>query len=102
MGGGVGNARAGLPYKYQGVLGRAAYAYDDRYLAEFNFGYNGSENFAEGHRFGFFPAVSAGWIVSNEHLIKDNPSLSFIDQIKLRGSYGIVGNDKIGSTGSST
>ncbi|MEO3407274.1 TonB-dependent receptor [Mucilaginibacter sp. CAU 1740] len=98
VGGGVANARAGLPYKYQGVLGRAAYAYDDRYLAEFNFGYNGSENFAAGHRFGFFPAASVGWIASNEHFIKDNSSLSFIDQIKLRGSYGIVGNDKIGSS----
>ncbi|UOE46529.1 TonB-dependent receptor [Mucilaginibacter sp. SMC90] len=96
IGGGVTNAINGLPYKYQGILGRAAYAYDDRYLAEFNFGYNGSENFAPGHRFGFFPAVSAGWIMSNEHFIKDNSSLSFIDQIKLRGSYGLVGNDKIG------
>ncbi|WP_158827708.1 TonB-dependent receptor [Mucilaginibacter lacusdianchii] len=93
--GGVGNAKNGLPYKYQGYLGRLAYAYDDRYLAEFNFGYNGSENFAKGHRFGFFPAVSAGWLLSNEHFIKDNPSLSFIDQLKFRGSYGIVGNDKI-------
>lgn len=98
VGGGVGNAIGGLPYKYQGVLGRAAYAYDDRYLAEFNFGYNGSENFAQGHRFGFFPAVSTGWIASNEHFIKDNPALNFIDQIKLRGSYGLVGNDKIGSS----
>jgi TonB-linked SusC/RagA family outer membrane protein len=92
---GVENAKNGLPYKYQGYLGRAAYAYDDRYLAEFNFGYNGSENFAPGHRFGFFPALSAGWVVSNEHFIKENPSFSFIDQLKFRGSYGIVGNDKI-------
>jgi len=98
VGGGVANAINGLPYKYQGLLGRAAYAYDDRYLVEFNFGYNGSENFAQGHRFGFFPAFSAGWIVSNEHFIKDNSSFGFVDQLKLRGSYGLVGNDKIGSS----
>ncbi len=93
--GGASNAKNGLPYKYQGFLGRVAYAYDDRYLGEFNFGYNGSENFAPGHRFGFFPAVSAGWVVSNEHFLKDNLSFSFIDQLKFRGSYGIVGNDRI-------
>ncbi|MBS7562919.1 TonB-dependent receptor [Mucilaginibacter sp. Bleaf8] len=95
VGGGAGNAKNGLPYKYQGYLGRVAYAYNDKYLAEFNFGYNGSENFAPGHRFGFFPAVSAGWLISNENFIKNNTALTFIDQIKIRGSYGIVGNDKI-------
>jgi TonB-linked SusC/RagA family outer membrane protein len=95
VGGGVGNAKNGLPYKYQGYLGRLAYAYNNKYLAEFNFGYNGSENFAPGHRFGFFPALSAGWLLSNEKFIKDNQSLNFIDQLKFRGSYGIVGNDRI-------
>jgi len=90
----TGNYEGGLPYKNQGVLGRTAYAYDEKYLAEIDFGYNGSENFAPGHRFGFFPAVSAGWIVSDENFIKNNKDLDFIDQLKIRGSYGLVGNDQ--------
>lgn len=94
--GGQGNAVAGLPYKYDGLVGRVSYNYDDRYLLELNAGYNGSENFASGHRLGFFPAVSAGWEISKEKFIADNPGLSFIDHLKLRGSYGIVGNDQIG------
>lgn len=91
---GTGNYEGGLPYKYQGILGRTSYAYDNKYLAEIDFGYNGSENFAPGHRFGFFPAVSAGWIVSDENFIKNDNAFKFISLFKLRGSYGLVGNDQ--------
>lgn len=94
--GGQGNAVAGLPYKYDGLVGRISYNYDDRYLLELNAGYNGSENFASGHRLGFFPAVSAGWVLTNERFMADNPAFKFIDNLKLRGSYGVVGNDRIG------
>ena len=55
-----------LPYRTQGLAGRAAYTFASRYVAEFNFGYNGSENFAKGHRYGFFPSAALGWVVSEE------------------------------------
>ena len=90
----------GLPYKYQGVVGRAAYNYDEKYLAEFDAGYNGSENFPAGKRYGFFPAFSAGYVLSNESFIKNNPGLSFINLLKIRGSIGVVGNDRFGAYGS--
>ncbi len=80
-----------LAQRYQGLVGRATYAYDMRYLAEVNFGYNGSENFAKGQRFGFFPAFSAGWIISNEDFM--SPMTLWINNLKLRASYGQVGND---------
>ncbi|RHJ85494.1 TonB-dependent receptor [Parabacteroides sp. AM08-6] len=86
---------ADLPYNLLGVSARATYAYDSRYLGEVNIGYNGSEQFAKGHRFGFFPAFSAGWVVSNEDFMKENKVIS---NLKLRASYGKVGNDKFGST----
>ncbi len=86
---------ADLPYNMLGVSARATYGYDSRYLAEVNIGYNGSEQFAKGHRFGFFPAFSAGWVASNESFLKDNKVVS---NLKLRASYGKVGNDKLGST----
>ena len=79
-----------------GMIGSAAritYSYDDRYLLEVNMGYNGSENFPEGKRFGFFPAFSLGWILTNEPYMPKNDILTFF---KLRASYGEVGNDKIG------
>jgi len=82
-----------VPNGYQGIVGRGTYDYKNRYLAEFNFGYNGTENFAPGKRFGFFPAVSVGWVVSEESFFTKNNVISFF---KLRGSYGEVGNDKIG------
>jgi len=87
-------ALGSLPYKNQGVAGRVTYSFDDRYFAEYNMGYNGSENFAAGHRFGFFPAFAGGWMVSNEKFWE--PLKRSIDLIKIRGSYGIVGNDQIG------
>ena len=82
-----------MPNAYQGIVGRITYDYASRYLAEFNMGYNGTENFASGRRFGFFPAVSAGWVVSEEPFFPKNDYLVFM---KLRATYGEVGNDKIG------
>jgi len=86
---------ADLPYNMLGVAGRVTYGYDSRYLAEVNLGYNGSEQFAKDRRFGFFPAVSFGWLISNEAFMKDQ---TFVSRLKLRGSYGKVGNDNLGST----
>lgn len=82
----------GLPTGYVGLVGRATYDFKTRYMVDANVGYNGSENFAPGKRFGIFPAFSAGWIISEENFWK--PIKSFIGYLKLRGSYGIVGNDR--------
>lgn len=79
-----------IPRGYVGLVGRATYDYNNRYMADINIGYNGSENFAPGHRYGLFPAFSAGWILSEEEFMKQQ---SFINYLKIRGSYGIVGND---------
>jgi TonB-linked SusC/RagA family outer membrane protein len=83
-----------LPYRNQGISGRFTYGYDSRYLVEFNFGYNGSERFYKSERFGFFPAAGAGWIVSNEKFWDNFKST--IPKLKLKGTYGLVGNDAIG------
>lgn len=80
------------PKASQGIVGRVTYNYGERYFAEFNGSYNGSENFAEGLRYGFFPAVSAGWTLTNEPFWKKNEVLTYL---KIRGSYGQVGNDRI-------
>ena len=82
-----------LPRRNQGLAGRFTYAYDSRYFAEFNFGYTGSENFEKGKRFGFFPAVAMGWVVSNEAFMAN--TRSWLDNLKLRYSYGEVGNDRL-------
>jgi len=82
-------------YASQGFVARMTYNYQDRYFAEFNGAYNGSENFASDHRYGFFPAVSAGWTISNEEFMK---SLTWINLLKVRGSYGKIGFDKIGGS----
>lgn len=82
-----------VPNAYQGIVGRVTYGYANRYLAEFNMGYNGTENFAKGRRFGFFPAVSAGWVLSEEPFFPKNDYLVYM---KFRATYGEVGNDKIG------
>ena len=82
-------------YRYQGMTGRATYYYDKRYLAEFSFGYNGSENFARGKRYGFFPSASVGWVVSNERFME--PTQEWLDYLKVRVSYGLVGSDKLPS-----
>ena len=83
------------PTKNMGIAGRFTYAFRDKYFAEFNFGYNGSENFADGHRFGFFPAFSVAWNIAEEKLIKDH--LKWMNMFKLRYSYGKVGNDQLGT-----
>lgn len=80
-----------IPTGYVGYVGRLTYNYDKKYLIDINVGYNGSENFAPGHRYGFFPAGSVGWIISSEKFMKP---LRFINFLKVRASYGIVGNDK--------
>ncbi|MDO5571351.1 MAG: TonB-dependent receptor [Bacteroidales bacterium] len=90
----AGDQSSSLPYKNQGLAGRLTYAFNDTYFAEFNLGYNGSENFARGHRFGFFPAGALGWMVSNENWFE--PAKEYFDNFKLKASYGIVGNDDIG------
>ena len=82
---------AGIPRGYVGLVGRVTYDYDNKYLIEGNVGYNGSENFAPGNRYGFFPAVSGGWVLTQEEFLKDNPVVNFL---KIRASYGIVGNDR--------
>ena len=83
----------GIPRSYVGLVGRATYDYKTRYMVDFSVGYNGSENFAEGKRFGFFPAGSAGWILSEERFMSSlKPYLSYM---KVRASYGIVGNDRV-------
>ena len=87
---------AAFPYKSMGVAARTTYSYKDRYFFEFNMGYNGSENFAPGHRFGFFPAVAVGYMISNEpwwESISDT-----INLLKFKASYGSVGNDQIGGS----
>lgn len=84
-----------LPYRNIGVAGRATYNYQDRYFLEFNFGYNGSERFSSNHRYGFFPTIGASWIVSREKFWE--PLTKVVNRLKIRGSYGLVGNDAIGS-----
>ena len=83
-----------LPRRKQGLAGRLTYSYRDRYIAEANFGYNGSENFAKGKRFGFFPSVALGYNISEEDFWE--PIKKYVSLLKLRGSYGLVGNDQIG------
>ncbi|MDP4276355.1 MAG: TonB-dependent receptor [Bacteroidota bacterium] len=85
----AGSSEANLPYRRQGIAGRLTYDYGRRYLGEFNFGYNGSEQFPKGKRYGFFPSLSLGWIASNEDFWNNN----LISTFKLRGSLGQVGND---------
>lgn len=83
-----------LPQRKQGIAGRLTYAYDYRYLAELNFGYNGSENFAKGHRFGFFPSIAVGYTISREKFFEKFSNV--ITNLKIRASWGLVGNDQIG------
>ncbi|MCR4565930.1 MAG: TonB-dependent receptor [Bacteroidales bacterium] len=82
-----------LPYRFNGLAGRATYSYNDRYFVEFNFGYNGSENFAPANRYGFFPSAGLGWVISNEKFFEK--ARNVITFLKLRGTYGLVGNAKI-------
>ena len=84
------------PYRHQGFSGRLSYNYDNRYVAEFNFGYNGSENFAPGKRYGFFPSYAVGYMISNEKFWE--PLRDKINILKIRASYGKIGNDEIGGS----
>lgn len=87
-----GTLKASLPQRKQGIAGRVTYGYQSRYMAEFNFGYNGSENFAKGHRYGFFPSMALGYNISEEAFWE--PLKPVISHLKLRGSWGKVGNDQ--------
>lgn len=91
--GSAGSAILSLPYRRQGIATRGTYDYDDRYFMEFNVGYNGSENFPEENRFGWFPAVAAGWIVTNEPFLKNKTGI--IDLFKIKGSIGLVGSEAL-------
>jgi TonB-linked SusC/RagA family outer membrane protein len=84
-----------LPYRNLGLAGRATYSFDNRYFLEFNFGYNGTERFSADKRFGFFPTIGASWMISNEKFWAGYSSI--VNYLKLRGSYGLVGNDAIGA-----
>ncbi|MCM1379367.1 MAG: TonB-dependent receptor [Prevotella sp.] len=88
-----------LPERNQGFSIRATYDYAHRYLVEFNAGYNGTERLAKKDRFGFFPAASLGWVMSNEHWFE--PASKVITNLKIRGSYGLVGSDDLASPGGS-
>jgi TonB-linked SusC/RagA family outer membrane protein len=83
-----------LPYRNAGMSGRATYGYDNRYFFEFNFGYNGSERFSANERFGFFPSAGVGYLISNEKFME--PLAKIITKLKLKATYGTVGNDQIG------
>lgn len=93
--GNSGTLNSSLAHRNIGISGRATYGFDKRYFVEFNFGYNGSERFSKNHRFGFFPSAGLAWSVSNESWFE--PLKNTISNMKLRGSYGLVGNDAIGS-----
>jgi TonB-linked SusC/RagA family outer membrane protein len=82
-----------LPNRNQGISARLTYDYAHRYLVEVNCGYNGTERLAKADRFGFFPAISLGWVISNESWFE--PASNVITNLKLRGSYGIVGSDDL-------
>lgn len=88
-----GDLVASLPRRKMGFAGRLSYDYAGRYLMEVNAGYNGSENFAKGHKWGFFPSVAVGWNVSQEAFFE--PVKDVISNLKLRASYGLVGNDQL-------
>ena len=90
----AGDAISSLPFRLQGLVSRLSYGYDNRYFVELSAGYNGSENFAKGHRFGFFPSAAAGWILSEESFFKNH--VKGIEYLKFRGSWGTKGNDQIG------
>ena len=78
---------------YEAIIGRVNYSFDDRYIVEGQFRYDGSSKFAPGHQWGFFPSASIGWRLSEEPFFKNTPALSFINQLKLRASYGVLGDD---------
>lgn len=84
-----------LPFAKQRIMGRISYNYNSKYFAEFGYSYSGSENFPKGNRFGFFPSFSAGWMLSKEKFIANSTSINLL---KIRGSFGLLGNDNVGSS----
>lgn len=92
----AGSLQLSLPSRNAGLSGRFTYGYDKRYFVEYNFGYNGSERFHKSHRWGFFPSAGLAWMMSNEKWFK--PLAKVVSNLKLRYSYGLVGNDNIGSS----
>ena len=91
----AGSLQLSLPSRNAGLSGRFTYGYDKRYFIEYNFGYNGSERFHKSHRWGFFPSAGLAWMMSNEKWFK--PVTKVVSNLKLRYSYGLVGNDNIGN-----
>ena len=92
----AGSLQLSLPSRNAGLSGRFTYGWDKRYFAEFNFGYNGSERFHKSHRWGFFPSFGGAWVISNEPWFKKVKD-KYVHNLKLRASYGLVGNDNIGN-----
>lgn len=92
----AGDLQKSLPYRNMGTSGRFTYSYAGKYFTEFNFGYNGSERFSQNERFGFFPSAGLAWIVSKEDFWK--PIQNVVNNFKLKATYGLVGNDAIGSS----
>ena len=92
----AGSLQLSLPSRNAGLSGRFTYGFDKRYFIEYNFGYNGSERFHKSHRWGFFPSAGLAWMASNEKWFK--PFTKVVNNLKLRYSYGLVGNDNIGSS----
>jgi TonB-linked SusC/RagA family outer membrane protein len=90
--GNAGSSILALPYRRQGVASRVTYDFRDRYFGEFNLGYNGSENFPKGNRYGFFPAFAGGWLLSNEPFWNDFQNIS---TFKIKGSIGMVGSEAL-------
>lgn len=82
-----------LPYRTQGIAGRLSYGFNDTYFIEGNFGFNGSENFGRGNKWGFFPSIAAGWLITNESFMANTSNV--LSKLKLRVSYGLVGNDQL-------
>ena len=91
----AGSLQLSLPSRNAGLAGRFTYRWDGKYFSEFNFGYNGSERFSKNHRWGFFPSFGLAWVVSRENFFE--PLNKVVSNLKLRYSYGLVGNDNIGS-----
>ncbi|MDR1154442.1 MAG: TonB-dependent receptor [Bacteroidales bacterium] len=92
--GGTSQLELALPSRNLGLAGRVTYSYNDRYFVEGNFGYNGSERFHSSQRWGFFPSIGVGWVASNEAFME--PYKKFVSMLKLKATYGLVGNDAIG------
>jgi TonB-linked SusC/RagA family outer membrane protein len=92
-GSGVNTSMSAIPKRYQGISSRLTYGYNDTYMIDLNFGYTGSENFQPGRQFGFFPSVALGWVPTQYNWVQEN--YKWLNFLKIRGSYGMVGSDRI-------